>query len=87
MEVTYFKKCVKNQLCLKLLKVMKFTLVDNKIPHTDNSVGDKPLASTDVAVRFKQFITVALSLTDLPELENIREVYCNHAESDLITIN
>jgi len=32
-------------LCLKLLTVLKFTLCSKKIPHTDNSVGEKPAVS------------------------------------------
>ena len=70
----YFRKLIKStsvMLRLKLPRVLKFYTCWQGIPHTNNSFGKKPVASTVVTMRFKQFVSMSSGLANMTKFKNI----------------
>ena len=73
-------------LCLKLPSVLKFTLAGKEFHTLTTLSAKKPVASTVVAMRFKQFVSMSSGLANMTKLKkNTREVDGQHAENNLVT--
>jgi len=86
----YFRKLIKStsvglMLRLKLPRVLKFTLAGREFHTLTTLSAKKPVASTVVAMRFKQFVGMSCGLANMTKFKNILEVYCHHAKNNLVT--
>jgi len=71
----YFRKLITStsvMLRLKLPRVLKFTLAGTAGNSThNNSFGKKPVASTVVTMRFKQFVGMSSGLANMTKFKSI----------------
>ena len=70
----YFKKIDKINISNAAFETTKGTEVYTcwqRIPHTNNSFGKKPVASTVVTMRFKQFVGIFSGLANMTKFKNI----------------
>jgi len=77
----YFRKLMKT----KTTKGTEVYTCWQGIPHTNNFFGKKPVASTVVALRFKQFVGWSSVLANMAKFKNIGEVDCHHAKNNFLT--
>ena len=80
-----FKKIGKINVSNTVSKTTKGTEFWQGIPHADNSFSKKPVASTFVAMWFKQFVSMSSGLVNMTKFKNIGEVDGHHAENNLVT--
>ena len=70
----YFRKFIKStsvMLHLKLPTVLKFTLAGREFHTLSTLLQKKPVASTVVAMRFKQFVGMSSGLANMTKFKNI----------------
>jgi len=70
---------------LKLPRVLKFTLAGREFHTLTTLSAKKPVASTGVTMRFKQFVGMSSGLANMTKFKNIWEFDCHRAKNNFVT--